>query len=148
VEAYKHKDIKKMAREEKVKRYEWRVKFLPGVIEFWRNQMSEPEEYGTFDDWKVCDNNSDGLTELIDEMISLACEIDPQAVKTLREMKGGIINIRISNYQIAKWIDGLCSPSLTPEEEAAAEIEKAEAYHTGGASLLLKQAVQGGTGDV
>lgn len=139
LEEYKLKEVEELSREEKVKRYEWRVKFMGKVIDTWRGQMSEPERYGTFDDWRYAEIHGAGLTELMDEMAALACDVDPGAVPLWLSMKKNIIDIRIANYKIARRIDGPPDlPIPTPEEEVAAEVEKREAYRTGGANLLPK----------
>jgi hypothetical protein len=126
-----------MNRETKVKRYEWRVKFMGKVIDTWRGQMSEPERDGTFDGWRQTEIHGAGLTELMDEMVDLACDVDPGAVPLWLSMKKNLIDIRIANYKIARRIDSPPDlPLPTPEEEAAAEAERLEAYRTGGANLL------------
>jgi hypothetical protein len=109
--------------------------------------MSEPEKYGTFDDWEYAEINGEALTELMDEMVALACEVDPESAQIFQRMKQNIIDLRITSYKIAEWIYGPNPPMPTPGEEAAAKAEKAEAYRTGGANLLPKRAASDGTGD-
>jgi len=139
LEEYKWKEIEDLSRGEKLKRYEWRMKFMWGCIEGWFRQMSEPEKYGTFNDWERCDNNGRMLPSLMEEMISLACEVDPESVPKFQNMKENIINIRIANYEIMRKIHCVPDPPLpTPQEEAAAEAEKKLAYETRGLNLLRK----------
>ena len=133
----KQGEINRMSREAKVKRYTWRVNGLSRCIERWRSQMAEPEECGVFNDWEQCEAQGSGFTEGMDEMVALAAEIDPQCVPLLQSMKETIINLRIRNYELMKQLRDTPDPPLpTPEEKAAAEAEKREAYRTGGASLL------------
>ena len=132
-------NIKRMSREGKIKRYLWRVEGLWGCIEHWHKQMTEPEKYGVFNDWEQCEAQGTGLAELMDEMVDLAVEVDPECVPILKNMKNSIIDLRIRCYRIMKELETPDPPMPTPEEEAAAEAEKAEAYRTGGASLLRQE---------
>ena len=137
LEEYKWKEVEALSMEEKVKRYEWYVKYMGKNIDTWRNQMFETERYGTFDGWRQCENQGQGMTETMDEMVALACDVDPGAVPLWLSMKKNLIDIRIANYKIARRIDGPPDlPLPTPEEEASAEAERLEAYRTGGANLL------------
>jgi len=136
----KQGEINRMSRGAKIRRYLWRVNGLDRVIDQWRSQMSEPEKYGTFDDWEFTEAQGRGFTETMDEIITLACEVDPECVPLLTHMKETIVNLRMRNYELMKQLRDTPDPPLpTPEEEATAEDEKREAYRTGGASLLIKQ---------
>jgi hypothetical protein len=124
-----------MNRAAKIRRYLWRVNGLDRCIEIWRKQMAEPEEYGVFNDWEQCEAQGRGFTEVMDEMISLACEVDPESVPLLQHMKETVINLRIRNYEIMKGLETPDPPLPTPEEEVAAQVEKREAYRSCGVIL-------------
>lgn len=128
----------------KVKRYAWLVKGMEKCVEVWLRMASEPDRKGTFDGWVSCENQGRGMSLTIDEIIILACEVDPESVQKWKRIRNNISDLRIRNYQLAKAIDGPDRPLPTREEETAAEAEKREAYRTGGASLLPKQCISGG----
>lgn len=133
-------EIDRMSQEAKVKRYLWRVNGLVKCIEEWRSQLDEPEEFGVFNDWEQSEVQGEGMTGLMDEMVALACEVDPESVPFWRDTKDRIINLRIGGYKVMKELHTTPDPPMpTSEEEATAEAEKAEAYRTGGASLLKKE---------
>jgi hypothetical protein len=133
--------IADLTREDKVDHYSWLVRWLTETLDAWRVAMSEPEKYGTFNEWEWCDAEGAIIAGSVDELIGLASEVDPEGVSTLCQIKDKLINIRVSNYEIMKRIHVIPDPPMpTPEEEAAAEAEKREAYRTGGANLLRKQA--------
>jgi hypothetical protein len=101
--------------------------------------MGEPDKYGTFNEWERCEAEGGIITSSVDELIALASKVDPESVSIWCQIKDGLINVRLSNYAIMKRIHVIPDPPMpTPEEEAAAESEKAEAYRTRGANLLLK----------
>ena len=133
-------EINRMSREAKAEHYLWRVGGLMKCIQTWGVQMREPGLYGVFNGWEQCEAQGEGLTDLMDEMIALASEVDPETVVLWQQMKESIINLRIKNYEAMKRIHNTPDPPMpTSEEEAAAEAEKAEAYRTGGGSLLKKE---------
>lgn len=147
MEDYKWMPINRMSREDKIKRHAWWVGGLMGCIDYWRRQMAEPEQYGVFNDWEQCDAQGSGLADLMDDMIELACEVDPECVPILQNMKESIANLRIMNYKMMEKLHDTPDPPMpTPEEEADAEAEKAEAFRTGGANLLARGPAQDGTG--
>jgi len=125
-----------MDRASKVRYYTRLVNGLLGAVGMWRERMSEPEKYGTFDNWEAVERHSSSWTEGLDVMISLACEVDPESAPILQNIKANINNLRIRNYQTMRSLEPISPPLPTPEEEAAAEAERLEAYRTGGANLL------------
>lgn len=136
----KHGEIDRMSQEAKAKRYLWRVNGLAKCIEVWHGQLAEPEEFGVFNDWEQSEVQGEGLTDLMDEMVVLACEVDPESVPLWKGIKDRIINLRIGGYKVMKELHTTPDPPKpTPEEEAAAETEKAEAYRTSGLNLLKKE---------
>jgi hypothetical protein len=128
----------------KVKRYAWLVKGMEKCVEVWLQMAREPDRKGTFDGWVGCEDQGRNMQAHIDEIITLACEVDPEAVQKWKKIRSNISDLRIYNYQLARAIDGPDRPLPTPEEEAAAEAERLEAYRTGGLSLLKD--AQGGKG--
>ena len=151
MERYKTMDVKRMNQKQKAQRYQWRVNGLMKCIDHWADNVRQPERDGVFDLWPLSELRGEGLTDLMVEMAELASEVDPQSVELWVKMRRDIINIRIKSYQIMKSIhEGFDRPVPTPEEEAAAEAERIEAYRTGGGSLVSEPAApnsQGGQPD-
>ncbi len=125
-----------MSMESKAKRYAWLVKGMEKCVEVFLRMSTEPDQKGTFDGWVGCEDQGRNMQAHIDEIIALACEVDPESVQKWKRIRNNISDLRIRNYQLAKAIDGPDRPLPTPEEQAAADAEEREARRTGGLNLL------------
>lgn len=102
---YKWMEVEDLNLEERVMRYIWLVQGLRKCLDIWDCLMFERNKYGACKGWEPCEHQGEGLIELMDEMVLLACEIDPEAVAFWHQMKNMFTDIKLRYCEILRTID-------------------------------------------